>query len=124
MRDGEVDTARRDVLKRAAVLGGSVVWATPVVQSLSGTAWAATSGSVETEGTTPGSKGGDASPPESLGGKLAKTGSDNAVEVVATGAGLVAAGAAAIAVSRRRRQPSLAEDAPPHRPRHRRSKDG
>jgi len=34
---------RRDVLKRGAILGGAVVWTTPVVQSLAGPAFAASS---------------------------------------------------------------------------------
>lgn len=37
------DLGRRDVLKRGALLGGAVVWTTPVVQSLAGPAFAASS---------------------------------------------------------------------------------
>lgn len=37
--------SRRDMLKRSAMLGGALVWATPVVQSLGGTAYATTTGS-------------------------------------------------------------------------------
>jgi hypothetical protein len=32
---------RRDLLKRSALLGGAVVWTTPVIQSIGGAAWAA-----------------------------------------------------------------------------------
>ena len=38
--------SRRSVIKRGAAVGGAVLWAAPVVQSIGGTAWAATQGSV------------------------------------------------------------------------------
>ena len=33
--------SRRSVIKRGAAVGGAVLWAAPVVQSIGGTAWAA-----------------------------------------------------------------------------------
>lgn len=46
--------ARRDVLKRGAVIGGAVVWATPVVQAIAvGTADAASGGTLPPPPTSP-----------------------------------------------------------------------
>jgi LPXTG-motif cell wall-anchored protein len=118
MRGDPHDVSRRDVLRRAGTLGVVTVWAAPVVQSLSGTAWAAGTGSVEVEGTkTPGTE--TSSPPVKVEGtKLPHTGASSSTEtVVVTGAGLVAAGAAAVAVARRR-HPATDDAAPA--PRHRR----
>lgn len=42
-------TSRRDVLKRGAVVGGALVWTTPVVQSLGGVAFGATPSDVAEE---------------------------------------------------------------------------
>lgn len=41
--------ARRDVLKRGAVAGGALLWATPVVQTLAAPAFASGPGSVRCE---------------------------------------------------------------------------
>jgi hypothetical protein len=46
---------RRQMIKRAALVGGALVWATPVVQSIGGTAFASTVGS-------PGGGGGNGAP--------------------------------------------------------------
>lgn len=40
---GTPGVSRRDLLKRSAVVGGALVWATPVVQSIGGSAMAGTS---------------------------------------------------------------------------------
>ncbi len=107
-RPGELD--RRDVLKRAALVGGATVWVTPVIQSLSGSAWAATSGSEAVKGSkTPASDEGGT---EVLGQKIPHTGSANVAELVATGTGLVLAGAAAVAVTKHQRG-KVAADGPP-----------
>jgi LPXTG-motif cell wall-anchored protein len=111
---GELD--RRDVLKRAALVGGATIWVTPVIQSLSGSAWAATSGSTAVEGTKTGTKTPasqtEKSSPKVLGHQIPHTGSENVAELVTTGTGLVIAGAAAVAVAKRKRG-SVAADGPP-----------
>ena len=111
MLDGEQPgpsgLTRRDALRRAAAVGGALVWTVPVVQSLSGTAVAA-DGSTEVEGVkvgrSPGGKGGDTET-EVLGSKLPRTGSV-AGDVVALGVGAVAVGAATRAVKKRRDEPA------------------
>jgi hypothetical protein len=107
---GELD--RRDVLKRAALVGGATVWVTPVIQSLSGPAWAATSGSTAVEGTKTPAAQGESGGPKVLGHQIPHTGSDNVTELVATGTGLVLAGAAAVAVAKHKRG-RVAADGPP-----------
>ena len=39
--DGKIGISRRDIIKRGAIVGGTLVWAVPVVQSIGGTAFAA-----------------------------------------------------------------------------------
>jgi LPXTG-motif cell wall-anchored protein len=109
-RRGELD--RRDVLKRAALVGGATVWVTPVIQSLSGSAWAATSGSEGVEGTKTPASDTDEGGPEVLGQKIPHTGSANVTELVAAGTGLVLAGAAAVTVAKHQRG-KVAADGPP-----------
>jgi hypothetical protein len=40
MEQADPGLSRRSVIKRGAAIGGAVLWATPVVQSIGGTAWA------------------------------------------------------------------------------------
>jgi hypothetical protein len=109
-RQGEL--GRRDVLKRAALVGGATVWVTPVIQSLSGPAWAATTGSTAVEGTKTPASDSEESGPKVLGKQIPHTGSADVTELVATGTGLVIAGAAAMAVAKHQRR-SVAADGPP-----------
>jgi len=91
---------RRDALRRAAAVGGALVWTVPVVQSMSATAVAA-EGSVQVEGT----KNKPAARPEKdteAEGALAPTGSIVG-DVAALGLGAIAVGAATHAVKKRRR---------------------
>ena len=82
-----VGLTRRQALRRAAAVGGTLVWTVPLVQSMSGTAVAAV-GSTEVEGTKkPHEK------PRVLGEKLPKTGSQVG-DIAALGVGTVAVGAA------------------------------
>jgi hypothetical protein len=108
-RSRELD--RRDVLKRAALVGGATVWVTPMIQSLSGSAWAATSGSAGVEGTKTPASDTDEGGPEVLGKKIPHTGASNVTELVATGTGLVIAGAAAVAATKHHRA-RVAADGP------------
>jgi hypothetical protein len=114
---------RRDVLKRAALVGGATVWVTPVIQSLSGSAWAATSGSTAVEGTKTPASDTDTGGTEVLGHTIPHTGSANVTELVATGTGLVLAGAAAVAVTKHQRG-KVAADGPPVTKHRRRSVQG
>jgi hypothetical protein len=101
---------RREALRRTAAVGGALVWTVPVVQSLSGTAVAATA-STAVEGTKTGNK-----PPkedkstEVLGTKLPHTGSI-AGDVAALGVGTIAVGAAMRAVKKRRDEGDAAPSA-------------
>jgi hypothetical protein len=108
-RPGELD--RRDVLKRAALVGGATVWVTPVIQSLSGSAWAATTGSTAVEGTKTPAAEAEKSGSKVLGHQIPHTGSENVTELLATGTGLVVAGAAAVAVAKHQRG-KVAADGP------------
>jgi len=95
---GEVEgLTRRQALRRAALVGGTLVWTVPVVQSLSGTAVAAT-GSVDVEGTKGGTKTGGT---DVEGTKLPSTGS-LAADAAALGVGALAVGAALRAAAKRR----------------------
>jgi LPXTG-motif cell wall-anchored protein len=94
----EADLTRRQALRRAALVGGTLVWTIPVVQSLSGSAVAAT-GSVAVEGTKNGPKtSGDT---DVEGTKLPSTGS-MAGDAAALGVGALAVGAALRAAAKRR----------------------
>ncbi len=107
MQDGQQPESsgltRRDALRRAAAVGGALVWTVPVVQSMSGTAVAA-QGSVEVavEGTKTSNAGGGSKPDTAVEGtKLPHTGSV-AGDVAALGVGALAVGAATRAVKKRR----------------------
>jgi LPXTG-motif cell wall-anchored protein len=104
MQDGEQPETpgltRRDALRRAAAVGGALVWTVPVVQSMSGTAVAA-QGSVEVEGTKIPHEEKPKPDTEVEGSKLPHTGSV-AGDVAALGVGALAVGAATRAVKKRR----------------------
>jgi LPXTG-motif cell wall-anchored protein len=110
MQDGEQPETpgltRRDALRRAAAVGGALVWTVPVVQSMSGTAVAA-QGSVEVEGTKIPHEEKPKPDTEVKGTKLPHTGSV-AGDVAALGVGALAVGAATRAVKKRRQ--ATAED--------------
>ena len=91
---------RRDALRRAAAVGGALVWTVPVVQSMSGTAVAA-QGSVAVEGTKNPPQEKPEDDTEVEGSKLPRTGSI-AGDVAALGVGALAVGAATRAVKKRR----------------------
>lgn len=108
----EAGLTRRQALKRAAVAGGALVWATPVVQAVAMDAAHAdrpsegSGGPEPTPTSSPSTKPptdvlGDKYGPGSGGGKLPYTGGPLAV-LGALGAGAVAAGAALGATARRR----------------------
>lgn len=123
MQDGQQPEAsgltRRDALRRAAAVGGALVWTVPVVQSMSGTAVAA-QGSVEVAGTkTPHEAGGKKPDTAVEGTKLPHTGSV-AGDVAALGIGALAVGAATRAVKKRREATDgIATDSPGSGGRHR-----
>ena len=121
MPDEGSDWERRDVLRRAGYVAVGAVWVTPVVQSLSGTAWAAETGSVSVKGTKQDRE--DESFGPGIRGDLASTGAENTTELLVAGTGLVAAGAAAVAVTRHQRKQVPAAEAPVEEGRHRRPKD-
>ena len=100
----EAGFTRRDALRRGAAVGGALIWTVPVVQSMSGTAVAAT-GSVDVEGTKTGNQpdGKGAKDADVLGDKLPRTGS-NIGDIAALGVGALAVGAATRAVKKRRDQ--------------------
>jgi hypothetical protein len=103
---------RREALRRTAAVGGALVWTVPVVQSLSGTAVAAT-GSTAVGGTKTGNKPPKEKPPtEVLGTKLPRTGSI-AGDLAALGVGTVAVGAAMRAVKKSRGEGGDASPPPP-----------
>jgi LPXTG-motif cell wall-anchored protein len=94
--------SRRAMLRRSAVLGGALVWAVPVVQSVSPAAFAAGSPAVE------GTKHENKPDTEVLGDKLPRTGFPVA-QAVAAGTALVAGGA--VVVARNRNKPAVAGEA-------------
>jgi hypothetical protein len=107
MSDGPagVEPARRDVLRRAAAFGGALIWTAPFVQSVGPHALAQTNGS-PSPGTAPspgtsvrGVKRGSG---DVAGVNLPGTGAGDAVQIAAVGTGLLATGAAAVHVARRR----------------------
>lgn len=101
--------SRRDVLKKGAVVGGTLAWAVPAVQLISMTSASAESPSAPPSQGQPPAQGqtpaGGQKPATQVAGSsdssLAYTGFPVA-PVVAGGAGLVAAGLAAGAVARKR----------------------
>jgi LPXTG-motif cell wall-anchored protein len=97
--------SRRAMLRRGAVLGGALVWAVPVVQSVSPAALAATDGSPAVKPTKHGQK----PDTEVLGDKLPRTGFPVA-QTVAAGTALVAGGAVVVARNRKAK-PAVAGEA-------------
>ena len=98
------DLTRRQALRRAAAVGGTLVWTVPLVQSVSGSAVAA-AGSVEVLGDKTGQDdtgGRDTDDgTQVLGNKLPSTGS-TAGDAAAIGVGALAVGAALRAAQKRR----------------------
>jgi LPXTG-motif cell wall-anchored protein len=95
--------SRRGMLRRGAMLGGALVWAVPVVQSVSPAAFAAGSPAVE------GTKNENKPDTEVLGDKLPRTGFPVA-QTVAAGTALVAGGAVVVARNRKAK-PAVAGEA-------------
>ena len=95
------DLTRRQLLRRSAAVGGALVWTTPVVQSLSGPALAATPSPAEVAGVKR-PRGENERDVAAEDGGLAGTGA-NTGDLAALGVGAVAAGAALRAVAKRRR---------------------
>ena len=90
--DGTV--GRRDLLRRGAMVGATLVWAVPVVQTLEGTALAAEVSDADVAPEKHGRSAVEAT-------RLAGTGADGDLARTAlVGAGLTAAGAAAVVASR------------------------
>jgi hypothetical protein len=92
---------RRDALRRAAAVGGTLAWTVPAVQSMSGSAVAA-AGSLAVEGTKSGQQPEARGAAETglLGSRLPGTGS-MAADVAALGVGALAVGAALRSVRKR-----------------------
>lgn len=94
---------RRQALRRAAAVGGTLVWTVPLVQSVSGSAVAA-AGSVEVLGDKKGPKDTAGGPDTEVEGtKLPSTGSV-AGDAAAIGIGALAVGAALRAVQKHRNE--------------------
>jgi len=107
------DLTRRQALRRAAAVGGTLVWTVPLVQSVSGSAVAA-AGSVEVLGDKSGQDDTGGRDTEVLGNKLPSTGSI-AGDAAAIGVGALAVGAALRAAQKRRTEGNETGDpaAPP-----------
>ena len=95
--------SRRAMLRRGAALGGTLVWAVPVVQSIGPAAFAAGSPAVK------GTKNENKPDTEVLGDKLPQTGFPVA-QAVAAGTALVAGGTAIVARNRKEK-PAVAGEA-------------
>lgn len=91
---------RRDILRRGATAGAVLVWTTPAVMTMSGTAWAQTEGSpTPSPSVSPTVQGTKQTRP----GVLPRTGSGMDIgDTVALGTTMVAAGTAIEVVRRRR----------------------
>lgn len=108
----ESGLTRRQALRRAAAVGGTLVWTVPLVQSMSGSAVAA-AGSVEVLADKSGQDDKGGGTPEDdtkvLGEKLPSTGSI-AGDAAAIGVGALAVGAALRAAQKRRNDGNEAGD--------------